>query len=333
MGGLTGRTASFRIRDIHPSHYGRICPIDTSEGINVGLIGSLAIHEDWAGNSLALNRDIQKKYCSSSGYRQEFLTIAWEQPGRTCFGEKRISSLYAVEGYNSEDAVLISERLVPTSKETCLCTLTLGAGPAIDVEVDPEKELHLSCIDLRAWWLNHRGEVGPKRSNGTIYRQGFDTFPAIEKSLLAQVIREQLADDLDLRLIIENSWVEWEELGRSGPQGMNGKIEKLKEERTFFFLLSETDHSDRWGSTPGELVMCQEKLVQEAVDTLLDNGIRGQPMRDGHNKVYKSFSDVIEGKEGRFQRRCLANESIIQDVLSLSWVLHFHYIDVDCLVK
>nr|QCW93569.1 RNA polymerase subunit beta [Dimocarpus longan]WLD03658.1 RNA polymerase beta' subunit [Dimocarpus longan]WLD03743.1 RNA polymerase beta' subunit [Dimocarpus longan]WLD03828.1 RNA polymerase beta' subunit [Dimocarpus longan]WLD03913.1 RNA polymerase beta' subunit [Dimocarpus longan] len=58
-------------------------------------------------------------------------------------------------------------------------------------------------------------------------------------------------------------------------------------------------------STPGELVMCQEKLVQEAVDTLLDNGIRGQPMRDGHNKVYKSFSDVIEGKEGRFRETLL----------------------------
>ncbi|KMS93675.1 hypothetical protein BVRB_029090, partial [Beta vulgaris subsp. vulgaris] len=50
-------------------------------------------------------------------------------------------------------------------------------------------------------------------------------------------------------------------------------------------------------STSGELVMCQEKLVQEVVDILLDNGIRGQPMRDGHNKVYKSFSYVIEGKE------------------------------------
>ncbi|KAL2225029.1 UNVERIFIED_CONTAM: DNA-directed RNA polymerase subunit beta, partial [Sesamum indicum] len=48
-----------------------------------------------------------------------------------------------------------------------------------------------------------------------------------------------------------------------------------------------------------------EKLVQEAVDTLLDNGIRGQPMRDGHNKVYKSFSDVIEGKEGRFRETLL----------------------------
>nr|YP_008854502.1 RNA polymerase beta [Ravenala madagascariensis]AHA12591.1 RNA polymerase beta [Ravenala madagascariensis] len=58
-------------------------------------------------------------------------------------------------------------------------------------------------------------------------------------------------------------------------------------------------------STPEELVMCQEKLVQEAVDTLLDNGIRGQPMRDGHNNVYKSFSDVIEGKEGRFRETLL----------------------------
>nr|YP_009859790.1 RpoC1 [Silene kiusiana]AWX05917.1 RpoC1 [Silene kiusiana] len=59
------------------------------------------------------------------------------------------------------------------------------------------------------------------------------------------------------------------------------------------------------GSSSGDLVMCQKKLLQEAVDTLLDNGIRGQPMRDGHNKVYKSFSDVIEGKEGRFRETLL----------------------------
>nr|YP_011003491.1 RNA polymerase beta subunit [Swertia marginata]WPS65795.1 RNA polymerase beta subunit [Swertia marginata] len=114
-GGLTGRTASFRIRDIHPSHYGRICPIDTSEGINVGLIGSLSIHAKighWgsldspfyeisersrgvrilylspgideyykvgAGNSLALNQDIQEEQVVPARYRQEFLTLAWEQ--------------------------------------------------------------------------------------------------------------------------------------------------------------------------------------------------------------------------------------------------------------
>nr|YP_009441071.1 RNA polymerase beta' subunit [Adenophora divaricata]ARO35048.1 RNA polymerase beta' subunit [Adenophora divaricata] len=57
--------------------------------------------------------------------------------------------------------------------------------------------------------------------------------------------------------------------------------------------------------TPGELITCQEKLVQEAVDTLLDNGVRGQPTRDRHNKVYKSFSDVLKGKEGRFRETLL----------------------------
>ncbi|KAL4184811.1 hypothetical protein AMTRI_Chr10g227400 [Amborella trichopoda] len=46
-------------------------------------------------------------------------------------------------------------------------------------------------------------------------------------------------------------------------------------------------------STPRELVMCQEKLVQEVIDTLLDNGIHRQPMRDNHNKVYKSFSTLL----------------------------------------
>lgn len=51
--------------------------------------------------------------------------------------------------------------------------------------------------------------------------------------------------------------------------------------------------------------MCQEKLVQEAIDTLLDNGICGQSTRDGHNKVFESFSYVIEGKEGRFCKTLL----------------------------
>nr|YP_010007461.1 RNA polymerase beta subunit [Passiflora rhamnifolia]QNR06304.1 RNA polymerase beta subunit [Passiflora rhamnifolia] len=114
-GGVTGRTASFPIRNIHPSHYGRICPIDTSEGINVGLVGSLTIHAKighWGslespffeiregskkarmlylspnrdeyymiaiGNSLALNGGAQEEQVVSVQYRQEFLTIAWEQ--------------------------------------------------------------------------------------------------------------------------------------------------------------------------------------------------------------------------------------------------------------
>nr|UJV33307.1 RNA polymerase beta' subunit [Coffea arabica]WNX96022.1 RNA polymerase beta' subunit [Coffea arabica] len=191
--------------------------------------------------------------------------------------------------------------------------------------------------------------------------QGFDTFRNREISTGAVAIREQLAD-LDLRIILENSLVEWKELGEEGPTGNEWEDRKVGRRKDFLvrrmeltkhfirtniepewmvlFLLpvlppelrpiiqidggklmssdinelyrrviyrnnTLTDLLTTSRSTPGELVMCQEKLVQEAVDTLLDNGIRGQPMKDGHNKVYKSFSDVIEGKEGRFRETLL----------------------------
>nr|YP_009418350.1 DNA-directed RNA polymerase beta' subunit [Pyrenaria oblongicarpa]ASM44404.1 DNA-directed RNA polymerase beta' subunit [Pyrenaria oblongicarpa] len=191
--------------------------------------------------------------------------------------------------------------------------------------------------------------------------QGFDTFRNREVSTGAGTIREQLAD-LDLRIIIDYSLVEWKELGEEGPTGNEWEDRKIGRRKDFLVRRMElakhfirTNIEPEWmvlcllpvlppelrpiiqidggklmssdinelyrrviyrnntltdllttsRSTPGELVMCQEKLVQEAVDTLLDNGIRGQPMRDGHNKVYKSFSDVIEGKEGRFRETLL----------------------------
>nr|YP_009765830.1 RNA polymerase beta' subunit [Julbernardia globiflora]QIS96190.1 RNA polymerase beta' subunit [Julbernardia globiflora]QSX28355.1 RNA polymerase beta' subunit [Julbernardia paniculata] len=191
--------------------------------------------------------------------------------------------------------------------------------------------------------------------------QGFDTFRNREISTGASAIREQLAD-LDLRIIIDSSLIEWKELGEEGSTGNEWEDRKVGRRKNFLVRRMElakhfirTNIEPEWmvlcllpvlppelrpiiqidggklmssdinelyrrviyrnntlidllttsRSTPGELVMCQEKLVQEAVDTLLDNGIRGQPMRDGHNKVYKSFSDVIEGKEGRFRETLL----------------------------
>ena len=43
-GGLSRERAGFEVRDVHPSHYGRICPIETPEGPNIGLINSLATY-------------------------------------------------------------------------------------------------------------------------------------------------------------------------------------------------------------------------------------------------------------------------------------------------
>nr|YP_009869859.1 RNA polymerase beta' subunit [Cratoxylum cochinchinense] len=191
--------------------------------------------------------------------------------------------------------------------------------------------------------------------------QGFDTFRNREIATGAGAIREQLAD-LDLRIIIDFSSLEWKVLGEEGPAGNEWEDRKIGRRKDFLVRRMElakhfirTNIEPEWmvlcllpvlppelrpiiqidggklmssdinelyrrviyrnntltdllttsRSTPGELVMCQENLVQEAVDTLLDNGIGGQPMRDGHNKVYKSFSDVIEGKEGRFRETML----------------------------
>nr|YP_010477754.1 RNA polymerase beta' subunit [Polystachya modesta]YP_010477828.1 RNA polymerase beta' subunit [Polystachya concreta]UVI18130.1 RNA polymerase beta' subunit [Polystachya modesta]UVI18204.1 RNA polymerase beta' subunit [Polystachya concreta] len=191
--------------------------------------------------------------------------------------------------------------------------------------------------------------------------QGFETFRNREISTGAGAIREQLADS-DLRIITDNSLVEWKELGDEESAGNEWEDKKIRRRKDFLVRRIElaknflrTNVDPEWmvlcllpvlppelrpiiqidggklmssdinelyrrviyrnntltdllatsRSTPGELVMCQEKLVQEAVDTLFDNGIRGQPMRDGHNKVYKSFSDVIEGKEGRFRETLL----------------------------
>ena len=43
-GGLTRERAGFEVRDVHPTHYGRVCPIETPEGPNIGLINSLSCY-------------------------------------------------------------------------------------------------------------------------------------------------------------------------------------------------------------------------------------------------------------------------------------------------
>ena len=54
-GGLTRERAGFEVRDVHPTHYGRVCPIETPEGPNIGLINSLALYAQL--NEVRLPRD------------------------------------------------------------------------------------------------------------------------------------------------------------------------------------------------------------------------------------------------------------------------------------
>nr|UDZ61114.1 RNA polymerase beta subunit [Albidella oligococca] len=207
-GGLTGRTASFRIRDIHPSYYGRICPIDTSEGINVGLIGSLAIHakiDSWgsiespfyeisekskeseaqmvylspsrdeyymiaAGNSLALNRGIQEEQAVPTRYRQEFLTMAWEQIHlRSIFSFQYFSigaSLIPFIEHNDANRALMSSNMqrqaVPLSRsEKCIVGTGLEGQAALDsgVSAIAEHEGKIIYTDTHKIILSSNGNT------------------------------------------------------------------------------------------------------------------------------------------------------------------------------
>nr|YP_009470746.1 RNA polymerase beta' chain [Anemopaegma album]YP_009471040.1 RNA polymerase beta' chain [Anemopaegma foetidum]YP_009661733.1 RNA polymerase beta' chain [Anemopaegma prostratum]AVF97271.1 RNA polymerase beta' chain [Anemopaegma album]AVF97663.1 RNA polymerase beta' chain [Anemopaegma foetidum]QCT82986.1 RNA polymerase beta' chain [Anemopaegma prostratum] len=202
-----------------------------------------------------------------------------------------------------------------------------------------------------------------------LFFNGFDTFRNREISTGAGAIRKQLAD-LDLRMILDNSLVEWKELGEEEPTGNEWEDLKVRRRKNFLVRRMQlakhflrTNIEPEWmvlcllpvlpaelrpiieiagvklstshitelyrriiyrnniitdlltisrstsrstpGTTPGEVVIYQHKLLQEAVDTLLDNGICGQPVRDDKNRIYKSFSDMIEGKEGRFRQTLL----------------------------
>src|SRR5919106_420592 len=68
-GGLSRERAGFDVRDVHPSHYGRMCPIETPEGPNIGLIGSLATYGR-----------INSYGFIETPYRKVKRTVAWDDP-------------------------------------------------------------------------------------------------------------------------------------------------------------------------------------------------------------------------------------------------------------
>src|ERR1700710_85327 len=82
-GGLTRERAGFEVRDVHPTHYGRICPIETPEGPNIGLINSLATYAKvnkygFIEKPYRLVRDgqVQEGWKSLSAMEEEKLVVA-----------------------------------------------------------------------------------------------------------------------------------------------------------------------------------------------------------------------------------------------------------------
>ena len=104
-GGLSRERAGYEVRDVHPSHYGRMCPIETPEGPNIGLIGSLASYGRI--NSFGFIETPYRKVVKGKVTTQiDYLTATEEDR----FIIAQANSPLTEKGMFADDAVLVRQR-------------------------------------------------------------------------------------------------------------------------------------------------------------------------------------------------------------------------------
>ena len=96
-GGLTRERAGFEVRDVHPTHYGRVCPIETPEGPNIGLINSLALYA--RTNEYGFLETPYRKVVEGQGHRRDRLPVGDRGgPVRDRAGERAARQDRAAQG-------------------------------------------------------------------------------------------------------------------------------------------------------------------------------------------------------------------------------------------
>jgi DNA-directed RNA polymerase subunit beta len=111
-GGLTRERAGFEVRDVHYTHYGRLCPIETPEGPNIGLISSLSIHARIDPFGFIETPYLRVKNGKVTG-EIEFLTAEKEEgkiiaPSSTPMDDKKRLVGERIKARNSGDFVIVS---------------------------------------------------------------------------------------------------------------------------------------------------------------------------------------------------------------------------------
>ena len=99
-GGLTRERAGFEVRDVHPTHYGRVCPIETPEGPNIGLINSLALYA--RTNEYGFLETPYRRVERRQGHRRDRVPVGDRgRPVRDRAGERRRSTRTASSSTSS----------------------------------------------------------------------------------------------------------------------------------------------------------------------------------------------------------------------------------------
>jgi DNA-directed RNA polymerase subunit beta len=114
-GGLTKERAGFEVRDIHPSHYGRICPIETPEGPNAGLIGPLATFAKINEFGFIETPYLKVKNCKvtdeidyiTADVEDKYYIAPWDTPTK----DKKLKNDQVIARYNREFIVIDKEKI------------------------------------------------------------------------------------------------------------------------------------------------------------------------------------------------------------------------------
>src|SRR5947208_956161 len=132
-GGLSRERAGFDVRDVHPSHYGRMCPIETPEGPNIGLIGSLATYGQ-----------INQYGFIETPYRKVRKVLTYKDKQGDAIGQKLGEDLVVKEGSKpiAKSGAKIDEKLWSAIKEAKLGAVRIqpvvarAAGTVVSVTSD-----------------------------------------------------------------------------------------------------------------------------------------------------------------------------------------------------
>ncbi len=141
-GGLSRERAGFDVRDVHPSHYGRMCPIETPEGPNIGLIGSLATYGK-----------INRHGFIETPYRKVRKLVSHKDKQATVIGETLVDDLVPSDGAKpiARAGTVIDERIWAAIKEHKLASVRIKPLVTSEIEyLDASEEEKFSIAQANA---------------------------------------------------------------------------------------------------------------------------------------------------------------------------------------
>ena len=136
-GGLSRDRAGFDVRDVHHSHYGRICPIETPEGPNIGLIGSLASYGR-----------VNDYGFIETPYRQVFKSLTFTGDGADLIGHTVAADIASGDTVVIASGTVLSDNDIAALKEANLEGTEISLRPFASIDADSVKYLSADEEDL-----------------------------------------------------------------------------------------------------------------------------------------------------------------------------------------